>query len=543
MAAKWPSRSRAGRPPFRELLKLHGDVLVIGGGLAGGWAAIAAARAGAAVVLVDKGYFGASGVTATAGPGHWWVPPDPPEARAEAVRQRNARAFELAEPQWMERIIDLTWRTLPTLAAYYDFSKDARGATQYRGLRGPEYLRALRLLATDLGVRILDQSPALELLVDRDGAVVGACGIQRQKGFDWSVQAGAVVLATGGCAFKSRLLGSHTNTGDGLLMGAEVGAMLSGMEFSSYYTISPARSTMTRSMSYAFARYFTADGRPIEIAPGSDATRALGTALLDGPVLCSLDRTPQDIRDVMPLVQPNFMLPFDRWGIDPYADRFEVTLRGEGTIRGVGGLRIADDDCGVGVPGLFAAGDVASRELVAGATSGGGAQNSAWALSSGHWAGAAAARFARKISPGKEPQPRASGGTGLRPTKQQKDMDLLEIEEAVRAEMLPFDKNMFRSGSGLDASMAILDTLWTELRDHAGGPGAARLRSREAAALVATGRWCYAAAKARNESRGMHQRTDAPNTDPRLAGRLSVRGLDQILMHIGPIKASAEASL
>ena len=139
---------------------MQSDVLVIGGGLAGGWAAIAAARAGASVILVDKGYFGTSGVTATAGPGHWWVPPDPAEARAEAVRQRNVRAFGLGDPAWMERIIDLTWRTLPTLAPYYAFSKDEHGATQYRGLRGPEYLAALRRLALDLGVRILDQSPA-----------------------------------------------------------------------------------------------------------------------------------------------------------------------------------------------------------------------------------------------------------------------------------------------------------------------------------------------------------------------------------------------
>jgi glycine/D-amino acid oxidase-like deaminating enzyme len=68
------------------------DVLVVGGGLAGGWAATAAARGGASVVLVDKGYFGTSGVTATAGPGHWWVPPDPSK-RAAAIEDRMGRAF------------------------------------------------------------------------------------------------------------------------------------------------------------------------------------------------------------------------------------------------------------------------------------------------------------------------------------------------------------------------------------------------------------------------------------------------------------------
>ncbi|MDB5482176.1 MAG: oxidoreductase, partial [Caulobacteraceae bacterium] len=347
---------------------IRADVLVIGGGLAGGWAAIAAARAGASVILAEKGYFGTSGVTAAAGPGHWWVPPDPPEARREAVAQRAARALGLGDPRWMERIIDLTWRTLPTLAPYYAFSTDERGQTHYRGMRGPEYLRALRQWADHLGVRILDHHPALELIADTDGAVVGASGIRRQVGGRWTIRARAVVLATGGCAFKSRLLGCHTNTGEGLLMAVEAGAELSGMEFSTYYTVAPARSTMTRSMSYMFARYFDADDRPLNIQPGPDATRALAAALLEGPVFCRLDRTPEDVQAVMRQVQPNFMLPFDRWGVDPYRERFEVTLRGEGTVRGVGGLRIVDDACGVGVPGLFAAGDVASREPVAGAT-------------------------------------------------------------------------------------------------------------------------------------------------------------------------------
>lgn len=509
---------------------LAGDVLVIGGGLAGGWAAIAAARAGASVILVEKGYFGTSGVTATAGPGHWWVAPDPPEARREAIAQRNARALGLGDPDWMARVIDLTWRTLPTLAPYYDFPTNERGETQFRGLRGPEYLRALRRLAQDLGVRILDHHPALELMADSDGVIIGAAGLRRQAAGDWVARAGAVVLATGGCAFRSRLLGSWNNTGDGLLMAAEAGAELSGMEFSAYYTPAAAGSTMTRSMSYMFATYYDGDGRRLDIQPGPDTTRALATALLEGPVFCCLERTPEDIRRMMPRVQPNFMLPFDRWGINPYVDRFEVTLHGEGTVRGVGGLRLAGQDCGVGVPGLFAAGDVASREPVAGATSGGGAQNSAWALSTGLWAGEAAARFGRRSAPRRVVGGIALGGAGLRPRGQGRRVDIAGAEAAARDEMLPYEKTIFRTGAGLSRSLLRLDQVWTEIVDHLTGDGPDRLRSREAAALVAAARWCSTAARARNETRGMHQRLDAPTTDPRLARRLRLRGLDRILV-------------
>ena len=49
------------------------DVLVIGGGPAGTWAAIQAAQAGASVILADKGYCGSSGATAAAGTAVWYL--------------------------------------------------------------------------------------------------------------------------------------------------------------------------------------------------------------------------------------------------------------------------------------------------------------------------------------------------------------------------------------------------------------------------------------------------------------------------------------
>jgi succinate dehydrogenase/fumarate reductase flavoprotein subunit len=84
--------------PSSTLLDLTADVLIIGGGLAGTWAAIAAAREGSRVILVDKGFCGTSGVTATAGPGHWWVPPQA-EARQAAIDKRLATAYGLADPR------------------------------------------------------------------------------------------------------------------------------------------------------------------------------------------------------------------------------------------------------------------------------------------------------------------------------------------------------------------------------------------------------------------------------------------------------------
>ena len=72
------------------------DVLVIGGGPAGAWAAVAAAEAGARVILVDKGYLGTSGATAPSNTGTWFVPPGerPPRCyrTAAAAHRRSCRS-------------------------------------------------------------------------------------------------------------------------------------------------------------------------------------------------------------------------------------------------------------------------------------------------------------------------------------------------------------------------------------------------------------------------------------------------------------------
>lgn len=507
---------------------LRSDVLVIGGGMAACWAAIAAARDGAAVTLVDKGYVGTSGVTATGGPNHWWVPPGP--GRDEAVERRWATSFGLAERDWMARIIDATWRTLPQLAPYYPFDTDGRGGTYYSGLRGPEYMRALRRFAVDRGVRILDHHPALELLVHDDGSVAGAAGFARLERRAWTARAGAVVLATGGCAFRSGLIGSHGNTGDGYLMAAEAGADLSGMEFSAVYSLSPVWNS-TRTLPYPSARFFDAAGTELDIPPprsGPDHVRGLAAAMLAGPVFADLSDAPPLLKRLLPQIQPASPTPFVRKGIDLFADRFEVTLFGEGTIRGTGGLRITDDRCQTSVRGLYAAGDAATRELIAGATSGGGAQNSAWALTSGLIAGAAGAARAQAGGQRTDRPVRAVGQAGLRPAAAPRPSQDVAVIGAVQAQMLAYDKALWRNASTLTASQAVLDDLWTDLSAHRGAVGLDQVGARETAAMTATARWCNAAALARDESRGLHMRTDVGGPTPERARRLLVGGLDRV---------------
>src|SRR5690606_40503823 len=88
----------------------------------------------------------------------------------------------------------------------------------------------------------------------------------------------------------------------------------------------------------------------------------IARALLREKVYCVLDRADAGTRQRMRLGQPNFFLTFDRLGIDPFTQRFPVTLLLEGTVRGTGGIRIVSGDCATSVPGLYVAGDAATRE-------------------------------------------------------------------------------------------------------------------------------------------------------------------------------------
>ena len=106
-------------------------------------------------------------------------------------------------------------------------------------------------------------------------------------------RASAVILATGGTAFLSRLLGANNNTADGHLMAAEAGARFSGMEFSCFYTLAAAHSTMTRSFPFMYGTYRDCDGNELAFEGPRTGLPKIAKALLRGPVTVVLDRMPQ----------------------------------------------------------------------------------------------------------------------------------------------------------------------------------------------------------------------------------------------------------
>lgn len=526
-------------------LELDTDVLVIGGGPAAVWAALTARSEGARVLLVDKGFCGTSGVAAAATIGHWWVPE---EDRESAMTDRDDLGANLSDADWMARTLEETWRRWPEVSNTHGYPAGRfMGRPTPRGsmlCQGPVYLREMRRRVSHAGVRILDHSPALELLIDADGAVRGAAGVQRQKGRAWTARAGAVVLATGGCCWRSGALGSNVDTGDGYLMAAEVGATLSGMEFSNYYGVVPLGGSLDKNGFYGAATFTDADGNVL--GAGFGASGGIGgprswvlEAILDGPMFAIFDRAPEQARPNMRAAMPNFFMSLDRHGIDPFTQRFEIEYILEGTTRGTGGLRPADETCWTGIPGLWAAGDTVSREAIVGSASGAGAPNAAFTIGSGTWSGRAAAAHALGGSPERRAAARLSpaGRVGLRPTSRPlPEGAWRELSVATQNEILPVDKNAFRSAEGLAASIGSLNGIWAAASAGLGGTDVReRLWARETAGMIASARWAYLSAEQRTETRGMHRRRDFPDTDPAQRQRILITGVEEPVIEVAEI--------
>jgi len=514
-----------------ESREMDTDVLVIGGGPAGAWAALNAASKGARVILVDKGYCGTSGATAPSGTGVWYVNPDP-EDREAAMKSREALGGYLADRKWMTSVLNKTYENIHQLEAWqYPFPLDEEGKPHRNSLQGPEYMRLMRKQVKKAGVKIWDHSPALELLADEYG-VGGASGVFTTTGERWTVKAGAVVMATGGCSFLSKALGCNVLTGDGYLLAAEAGANFSGMEFSNAYAIAPAFASVTKTAFYTWATFYYEDGSIIEGAGSQKGRSVIAKTLQTQPVYARLDKADDEMQKWMRKAQPNFFLPFDRAGINPFTQRFPVTLRLEGTVRGTGGIHLVNENCATNVPGLYAAGDAATREFICGGFTGGGSHNAAWAMSSGSWAGEAAAVYALKL--GVNSSKRNVVGVSTTPIVSafnrgaQKRTVSHEITKAVQAEVNPYDINLFRTENKLLPSLRRLDQIWKEIRGGILIDEADVVKARESAAMTATARWMYSSALERKETRGMHKRLDYQKQDPNQHYRILTGGLDKI---------------
>jgi succinate dehydrogenase/fumarate reductase flavoprotein subunit len=263
-APKWPYPIR-----YDEQQEVEADVLVIGGGIAGCWAAISAARSGANVVLLEKGDTIRSGA---GGPGcdHWCDAPANPHSKVDP--DEWAKRF-LAQPyaNGIGRQIQCreNWDTLQEMEQIGGKIRDlddeyvgAEGRYDDKIMFSPRYspnhatevvIRvwgttfkpALKRECKRLGVKIFDRVMVTNLLTEngiQGSKVVGATGVNNRTGEFIIVNSKATILSTAGnfslFLLNTELSGyttfrSRTMTGDGHAMAWRAGAELALMERSS----------------------------------------------------------------------------------------------------------------------------------------------------------------------------------------------------------------------------------------------------------------------------------------------------------------------
>ncbi|MGC4071959.1 MAG: FAD-binding protein [Nibricoccus sp.] len=532
MPSAYPTSDRVAENSHDQ--NFTADVLVIGGSLSGAWAAYTARAAGADVILAEKGYVGTAGVVAAASCGGDHIVPGDAEQRHKVLHQRQKAACDIDDLPFFERVLNECYAVGKKLQALgYAPGDGPRSLTSFPGAYSMNFLRKLLVKS---GVRILDNSPALELLTN-GGTVSGAAGVNRQTGASWSVRAGATILATGGNAFRSGAMGTNGSTGDGYLMAAEVGASFTGLEYSGHYGIAPINSSCTKGFWYGSATFFNARGEELN-GNGWASVPTVAKAIIETGAAYARITKPSPLGSGAR--NTAFHVYCRRLGIDPEKEKFQVELLLEGTVRATGGIPV-DDTAATEIPGLFAVGDVADRTKLTGAAMSGAGPAIAWCLASGEWGGHGAAAYAtRRRREDLRGILEANGRVGLRPSRADVSVAHREIVQGVQNEILPLDKNCFRREGALRSSLQNLDDLWASSRAGLTGGDARELfKSREAAALVATGRWINHAALTRTETRGLHRRSDYTTADSAQLHQTRIGGLDQLWTRSEPLSKNA----
>ena len=231
--------------PEKTSEALECDVLVMGSGTAGLSAAIAAAEAGANVLVIEKQDIpGGSAVTSA---GIVYAPVDESDKaamvqyymdRAEGNANEELLTFyadnALDTIAWLESLGVQWLMTVPAGTAPEPrarFSMTAEGV----GMTGAALVNPMLEKLNALGVEVLCGVRGTELLVGDDGAITGAKA--EGKTADYEITAKSVILATGGFdaskEMKARYspvaendfpLSSKGNVGDGINMGMAIGA-------------------------------------------------------------------------------------------------------------------------------------------------------------------------------------------------------------------------------------------------------------------------------------------------------------------------------
>ncbi|MDX9708748.1 MAG: FAD-dependent oxidoreductase, partial [Trichloromonas sp.] len=519
---------------------MQAEVLVIGGGLAGLTAAIAARRAGAEVLLVCKRRPGRSGNTLVAAGNLTSLPEE------DSVEGLATDTFgggrEIADPALVRTLAEGAAEAVGFLQGCGVRLLRVDGRLQARRVPGHSRARTifpelgavpvqtagltftLPLLAEArrLGVRFAEGLMAARLV--RDGERVAGALALDHSGRRLALRARATILATGG---GGRLYAGSNNTrditGDGYALALDAGAALRDMEFIQFHPamgLTPARIILPTTLfgdgavlRNRYGERFLLDsvsgGEPVagrdEMSRAIDRELRAGRGVGEG-VYLDLSQVPADLSATR---YASLWELLRRRGCDPALNMPTVGL----AVHFFMGGMVIDAHGASTVPGLYGAGEVCGG--VHGANRLGG-NALLEAIVFGRRAGARAAAEGEGEGEGTPvgafDLPRSGSGSWT-------PEDLSGLRNALR-QLLRRHAGVIRSAEGLAAGLAE----WQRLDDtcrcwRLAGPVPLFL---ETGLMLQSARCILLAAQARRESRGAHCREDYPMLDDEWRGHLRI---------------------
>jgi L-aspartate oxidase len=474
-------------------------VIVVGAGLAGLSAALAAAPRRALVLSSAPLNQGCSSAWAQGGIAAALGEDDAPELHADDTVAAGAGLVDADAARLLAAEGPAAVRALADLGAPFDRDAEGRFAQSLEAAHGRA--RVARVKGDGAGAAIMTAvaaaalaSPHVEvrqgvrvrsLLQDSDGTVRGVLA-EAADGRFHEIVAPATILATGGLG---GLFAVTTNPsavrGEGLALAALAGAAVADPEFVQFHPTAidvdadpaPLATEALRGegaiLVDAAGRPFMADHHPLaELAPRDVVARAIHRQRLTGGG-AFLDAT-KAVGDHFPEEFPAVFAACMAAGIDPRVQPIPVAPAVHYHMGGI----VTDLDGHTSLPGLWAAGECASTGVH------GANRLASNSLLEAAVFGARAGRTAALV-----PDP----GTLVLPSRPATDLPDAALQR-LRAAMTR-DAGVMRDGAGLRRLLADIDAL-----EAAHG---------EALPLVAA-RLIAACALARQESRGGHYRADFP---------------------------------
>jgi succinate dehydrogenase/fumarate reductase flavoprotein subunit len=200
-----------------KMKQVSTDVLVVGGGMAGVFAAVKAHDAGAKVLLVDKGAVGRSGQTPFARGIFRFDEEKTGMTKAEYLRQTAEAAENLNNPVYTELMLDQGGDRIDELEAWGFF-------------REANYGKSLNFPLKERGIPVVERVTLTHLLKEGD-RVVGAMGMYIDENESIAIHAKSVILCTGASGFKPPGWQICSLTSDGDAMAYRIGAEITGKEW------------------------------------------------------------------------------------------------------------------------------------------------------------------------------------------------------------------------------------------------------------------------------------------------------------------------